>query len=348
MNTEYVDLKDKDSEYEKKILRAADIIRSGGLVAFPTETVYGLGCNGLDDDSIPKIYKAKGRPSDNPLILHIAEMSDLQRLTKGVGEIALKLAEEFWPGPLTMIFKKSNLVGNIVTGGLDTVGIRLPANKIARDLIRSSGRPIAAPSANVSGRPSPTEAEAVMEDLSGKIEMVLDGGRVNVGLESTIVDVTTEIPTILRPGFITKEMMEPIIGKVDIDSGIMRSSDERPRAPGMKYRHYAPKGRLTVFRGEFQKIISKIKEEAEIYSKNNKTLILSTDESKAFYGSLPNISLGSRKNEEDIAKNLFFGLRECDRMGAEIILSESFDNLGIGLAIMNRLYKAAGYSVIDV
>lgn len=250
MKTEYVDLRD-GKDVKEGLYKAAEIIKTGGLVAFPTETVYGLGANGLDENAVPKIYEAKGRPSDNPLILHISEFDEIKNIVKEIPDVAFVLADEFWPGPLTMVFKKSDIVPYRTTGGLESVAVRMPSNRIARELIKTAGVPVAAPSANSSGRPSPTKADHVLCDLDGKIDMVIDGGTVDIGLESTIVDVTGEVPVILRPGFITEEMLSEAIGRVKTDDAVKNlrpDKDLKPKAPGMKYRHYAPQGKMKIGR----------------------------------------------------------------------------------------------------
>ena len=349
MKTEYVDLRD---EYDIKegIKKAAGIIKKGGLVAFPTETVYGLGANGLDENAVPKIYEAKGRPSDNPLILHISEFDEINSIVKEIPKTALILAEEFWPGPLTMVLKKSDIVPYRTTGGLESVAVRMPSNKIARELIKASGVPIAAPSANSSGRPSPTKASHVIFDLDGKIDMVIDGGAVDIGLESTIVDVTGDVPVILRPGFITEEMLSEAIGRVEIDEVVKSLSpdkDLKPKAPGMKYRHYAPKGRMTIYKGKPERVVERINEEIA-KSAGKKTAVLATDETKMYYKADVVISVGSREDGESIARNLFDALRRFDDVGAEVIFAEGFDENRLGFAIMNRLHKSAGYNIIMI
>ena len=349
MKTEYVDLRD-DKDINGGLYRAAQIIKKGGLVAFPTETVYGLGANGLDENAVPKIYEAKGRPSDNPLILHISEFDEIKNIVKEIPDIAVILADEFWPGPLTMVFKKSNIVPYRTTGGLESVAVRVPSNKIAREFIKMAGVPVAAPSANSSGRPSPTKADHVLSDLDGKIDMVIDGGTVDIGLESTIVDVTGEVPVILRPGFITEEMLSEAIGRVQIDEAVKNLSpdkDLKPKAPGMKYRHYAPQGKMTIYKGNPEKVVKVINEEIA-KSEGKKTAVLATDETKRYYKADIVISLGSREDCESIAHNLFDALRSFDDMGAEIIFSEGFDESRLGFAIMNRLHKSAGYNIMNV
>ena len=349
MKTEYVDLRE-GKDIKEGVKKAAEIIKRGGLVAFPTETVYGLGANGLDENAVPKIYEAKGRPSDNPLILHISKLDEIEDIVKEIPKSALILAEEFWPGPLTMVFKKSERIPYRTTGGLESVAIRMPSNKIARELIKAAGVPIAAPSANSSGRPSPTKAAHVIYDLDGKIDMVIDGGEVDIGIESTIVDVTGEVPVILRPGFITEEMLSEAIGRVEIDEVVKSLSpdkDLKPKAPGMKYRHYAPKGKMTIYKGSHSKVVERINEEISKLE-GKKTGVLATDETKSYYRADIIISLGSREDGESIAHNLFDALRKFDDDDVEFIFSEGFDENKLGFAIMNRLHKSAGYNIINV
>lgn len=349
MKTEYVVLKGEEKEGEV-LKKAAAILNHGGLVAFPTETVYGLGGDGLNPSSSKKIYEAKGRPSDNPLILHVSEVSEIDRLVKEIPKTAKILSDTFWPGPMTLVMKKSELVPFETTGGLDTVAIRIPKNEIARKLIQEAGCPIAAPSANASGRPSPTKGSHVKEDMDGKIEMILDGGEVGIGLESTIIDVTGEIPVILRPGFITKEMLSQLLLEVEEDETIKnpeRQKDVKPKAPGMKYRHYAPKGEMTIFEGERKRVVEAInKEILKEKEKKRAIAILATEETKADYiGADYVLSVGSYKNLSQIAHNLFHTLRSFDELGAELIFSESFLEGELSGAIMNRLRKAAGHKV---
>ena len=349
MKTEYVDLRE-GKDIKEGVKKAAEIIKRGGLVAFPTETVYGLGANGLDENAVPKIYEAKGRPSDNPLILHISKLDEIEDIVKEIPKSALILAEEFWPGPLTMVFKKSERIPYRTTGGLESVAIRMPSSKIARELIKAAGVPIAAPSANSSGRPSPTKAAHVIYDLDGKIDMVIDGGEVDIGIESTIVDVTGEVPVILRPGFITEKMLSEAIGRVEIDEVVKSLSpdkDLKPKAPGMKYRHYAPRGKMTIYKGSHSKVVERINEEISKLE-GKKTGVLATDETKSYYRADIIISLGSREDGESIAHNLFDALRKFDDDDVEFIYSEGFDENKLGFAIMNRLHKSAGYNIINV
>lgn len=347
---------------ENKIREAAAVIKAGGLVAFPTETVYGLGADALLPQGAKRIYAAKGRPSDNPLIVHIADFDALYRIVREIPPQGKALADAFWPGPLTMIFHKSEAVPYETTGGLDTVAVRMPGHPVALALIRESGGYVAAPSANTSGKPSPTLAEHVALDLNGKIPMILDGGAVGIGIESTIIDLScipgneadgftgNEIPMILRPGYITKEMLADVIGAVQDDPGFAEvDAGVRPKAPGMKYKHYAPNADLVLVSGEPQRVIEKInalakksRQEAELVG------IICTAETEDRYEADIVKSIGSRRDEDSIAKHLYAILREFDDAGVDRIYSESFSTPRIGQAIMNRLLKAAGHQVIEV
>ena len=341
-----------DAAKDNAILeRAAQIIKKGGLVAFPTETVYGLGGDAFDADAARKIYAAKGRPSDNPLIVHIAHVEELKDLSDNIPKMAYRVADKFWPGPLTMIVQKNDRVPSTVTGGLDTVAVRLPSNETARRFIELSGTYIAAPSANLSGRPSPTKASHVTEDLAGRIDMIIDGGDIEIGLESTIVDLTGEVPVILRPGYVTFEMLEETVGKVRLDKALMTGvkGNVKPKAPGMKYRHYAPKAELTIIEGSPEKTVARIEElvkEAE--RKGQKAGIMLSEENFDKICSDYKLCLGSSSDENEIARNLFACLRKFDDMDIDVIFSEGFSEEGIGQAIMNRLLKAAGHKIIEV
>ena len=352
MNTVTVKIDRSRAEFteaeDAALRRAGEIIRSGGLVAFPTETVYGLGGDALNRESSRKIYAAKGRPSDNPLIVHICKLEDIRQIVREVPEEAYKIAEAFWPGPLTMILHKSELVPKETTGGLDTVAVRFPSDKIAQKLIEYSGGYIAAPSANLSGRPSPTVAKYVSEDMDGRIEMIIDGGAVGIGLDSTIVDLTVNPPQILRPGYVTEEMLREVLGRVDTDVTILSAdSGQAPKAPGMKYRHYAPKGDLTIVEGETDAVVAYINGQVRIARENGeKTGVIGTDECAGRYCADVVKSVGSREDEESIARHLFTALREFDDENVERMYSESFDSAGLGQAIMNRLLKAAGHHVV--
>mgnify|MGYP000718826984 CR=1 FL=1 len=341
-----------ESFRDEELEEACRILQKGGLVAFPTETVYGLGGDAMHPEASAKIYAAKGRPSDNPLIVHIADMDALEDIAQSVPEAAVKLADHFWPGPLTMIFPKKEAVPKSTTGGLETVAVRMPSHPVARALIRESGVYIAAPSANTSGRPSPTKAEHVKEDLDGRIDMILDGGAVGIGLESTIVDLSTGVPTILRPGYITGEMLEDVLGEVQVDPAIL-SKKMNPnivaKAPGMKYRHYAPKGQMTIIEGDTGKVVDEINRLVkEKTDEGCSVAVIATEETKDAYACANVRSVGSRATEGSIAAGLYDILREMDHIGAEYIYAESFEKDTLGKAIMNRMLKAAAYHVIKV
>ena len=354
MKTEVIKI-DQNNMDTEALERAAAIIRDGGLVAFPTETVYGLGADALSAEASKKIYAAKGRPSDNPLIVHVAEFSDMEKIAQEMPEEAKKLADAFWPGPLTMIVRKNDKVPYETTGGMDTVAVRMPNHPVALELIRRSGGYIAAPSANTSGRPSPTKAEHVRKDMDGRIDMIIDGGKVGIGIESTIVDMTAEPPMILRPGYITKEMLEEKIGRVTVDKVVtakavteIKTDHYVPKAPGMKYKHYAPKADLTMFEGKTENVVKKIRERQQLEEQaGKKTGIICTDESRKYYQGEHIVSIGSRENEESIAANLYAVLRDFDETDVDVILGETFYGDGLGQAIMNRLIKAAGYKLIN-
>lgn len=328
---------------------SADVIKNGGTVVFPTETVYGLGANALDEDAANKIFYAKGRPQDNPLIIHVCDR-DVSRYVASVPEGAKLLMDTFWPGPLTIIMKKSGLIPDVITAGLDSVAVRMPSNIIASSLISLAGVPIAAPSANISGRPSPTDVTHVIEDLKGKVDIILGGGRTDVGLESTVIDMTGE-PTILRPGGIAYEDLKNVLGNVFIDPAIMEKPDMnmKPKSPGMKYRHYSPKADMFIVDGELERVVDKIKElSLEKVSMGFKVGILSTDQTFKQYNVGIVLTMGSRDCKDTIAASLFDRLREFDNIGVDIIYAEGVAEDYIGLAIMNRMKKAAGYNIIHV
>lgn len=385
METRRVVIRDVGRPKDGELLEAAEILRNGGLVAFPTETVYGLGGNALDEEAAKKIYAAKGRPSDNPLIAHISCMEELGALVEAVSEAGRKLAETYWPGPLTLVFPKSEKVPYGTTGGLETVAVRMPSDPVANRLIRLAGVPVAAPSANTSGRPSPTTAEHVWQDLAGKIAMIVDGGPVGIGLESTIVDVSGEVPVILRPGAITREMLKEVLGEVEMDPAITGPVNEnvRPKAPGMKYRHYAPKGDLVLVELKEETIRELYRPGSALYGEVSRRMgesgkswridresfymawranqealamerqgrrvgVICTEETAAEYSVKVKRSIGRRSSEGSIAHNLYAVLREFDDLGVEVIYSESFPENHLGQAIMNRLNKAAGYRVLWV
>lgn len=335
-------------EEEQALQEAGKVLRRGGLVAFPTETVYGLGGDALNPESSRKIYTAKGRPSDNPLIIHIARMEDLPPIVRQVTEEAMLLAQAFWPGPLTMVLPKSERVPYETTGGLQTVAVRMPSHPVARRLIACGGGYVAAPSANLSGRPSPTAAKYVIEDMDGRVDMIIDGGEGDIGLESTIVDLTVSPPQILRPGYITQDMLEKVLGKIGVDRTILEAdSGQAPRAPGMKYRHYAPRGELTIVSGPAGRVTDYINTHtAADRQQGHKVGVIGTDEVLQQYQADVVCSLGSRQDEESIARHLYSILREFDDAQVTKIYSECFESTGLGQAIMNRLLKAAGHRLV--
>ena len=325
-------------ESKKDMEEAAKLIREGELVAFPTETVYGLGGNGLLPDAAKKIYAAKGRPSDNPLILHVCDMQMVESLVKEIPDNARRAMEHFWPGPMTVILQKADQVPDCVTGGLDTVGIRLPDTQIARELIEAAGCPIAAPSANISGRPSPTKAQHVIDDLSGKIDAIVKGDDCRVGIESTVLDVTGDTPVILRPGIITAEQIEAVLDKkVEIDPAVLKQSTDgslKPKAPGMKYKHYAPKADMVVIEGQRDKV----KKEIERLKGLNEQL-----------GNKVGVILFEEKAFIEAAHDFFARLRELDKENVDLILAGALSDIdGVGFAVMNRMLKSAGYNIVKV
>lgn len=331
------------------IEEAGRLIAAGELVAFPTETVYGLGADALNPGAAAKIYAAKGRPSDNPLIVHIADVSDLERLAERIPPQARLLADAFWPGPLTVIVQKRRAVPDATTGGMDTVAVRMPDHPVALQLIRQSGCLIAAPSANTSGRPSPTEAAHVEADLGGRIAMILDAGAVGIGIESTIVDLTEERPMILRPGYITPDMLSEVLHEdVAIDPGIIAEDDTaKPKAPGMKYRHYAPKAHMILVDGAPTAVVAKINElTREQQAAGARVAVIAAEETREQYRADTVLCIGRRTDEDAIAQHLYRILRECDELDVSVIYSESFQTPRIGQAIMNRLLKAAGHEIV--
>jgi L-threonylcarbamoyladenylate synthase len=333
-----------------KIRLAAGVLRAGGLVAFPTETVYGLGANALDEKAVLGIFEAKKRPVDNPLIVHIADVEDVHLLAEHLPSKSEELMGRFWPGPLTLLLPRSELVPDVTTAGLDTVAVRMPSHPVARMLIKEADVPVAAPSANLSGRPSPTTAAHVLEDLSGRVEVVIDGGEVEFGLESTILSLTTTPPTLLRPGPITVEELQEILGEVRIHPAARAESAEGALAlaPGMKYRHYAPRAKVVVVEGPVQAVRTKIRELAQRYTEEGKKVgIMATAENASEYGGLVEV-VGERRRPKTVAKNLFKVLRKFDEEGVEVVIAEGLEPVGVGLAIMNRLRKAAGGEVVRV
>lgn len=339
-----------EKEDEIRIKEAAEFIKAGGTVAFPTETVYGLGADALNAEAVEKIFKAKGRPQDNPLIIHVAS-KNIEAYAKEIPEVANRLIEKFWPGPLTIILRKKDIIPNVTSANLDSIGIRMPNNQIARKLIEFSNTTIAAPSANISGRPSPTDFQRCIEDLDGKIDYILGGDQSDIGVESTIVDCTINPPMVLRPGGITLEMLREIDSRIGIDKAIMQkpNKDLKPKAPGMKYRHYAPNAKVTIILGERKKTVEKIKEMVHYNIENSKKVcILTVEENAKEYTEGISIILGSGKELSTVARSLFEALRKCDDLKADVILAEGYEEKGFGVAIMNRLNKAAGFDVIEV
>lgn len=331
---------------EQALTEAGQVLKEGGLVAFPTETVYGLGANALNEDAAVRTYAAKGRPSDNPLIVHIADVKHLADVAKDIPEEAYVLARLFWPGPLTMIFQKTERVPMGTTGGMSTVAVRMPSHPVALSLIRKAGGFVSAPSANTSGRPSPTCASHVMDDLCGKIDMVIDGGEVEIGVESTIVDMTVAPPSILRPGAVTKRMLEEAIGAVDMDPGIVREG-VRPKAPGMKYRHYAPKAKLVIVSGTQKEVTEAVNRAAERHKQEGRrTGVIACMQTAAKYRADIVHVIGGQDDEKAIARNLYGLLRKFDEEDVDVIYSEAFCGDGLGAAIMNRLGKAAGHTIV--
>ncbi|MCP8967936.1 L-threonylcarbamoyladenylate synthase [Ectobacillus ponti] len=325
-----------------QLQEAASLLRQGEAVAFPTETVYGLGADATNDEAVSKIFAAKGRPSDNPLIVHIASRRQLEALAAEIPAVADKLMEAFWPGPLTLIFPKREGISEKVTAGLSTVAVRMPDHPVALALIEEANVPVAAPSANRSGRPSPTLAVHVAEDLDGKIAGIVDGGATGVGVESTVLDCTSEVPTILRPGGVTKEQLEEVIGPVRMDAAL-RDETAKPKSPGMKYTHYAPKAPLAIVHGTREFLQQLVRERQ---AEGLKTGVLTTAEHQDFYEADVVLACGRRADLETVAAKLYDVLRSFDAAGVDVIYSESFPSEGIGAALMNRLEKAAGHTVI--
>ena len=349
METKVAIIKDINTDI-RFIEEAGKVIRNGGTVAFPTETVYGLGANALDDEAVRKIFIAKGRPQDNPLIIHVST-KELSELVKDVPEVAQKIIDKFWPGPLTVILEKKDIIPNVTSANLNTIGIRMPNSEIALKLIELAERPIAAPSANISGRPSPTEVERCVEDLNGRVDYIIGGESSDIGVESTIVDCTVNPPLVLRPGGITLEMLKEINPEIELDKALKSkpNDDFKPKAPGMKYKHYAPNAHLKIIKGKNEKTIEIINEIVENYiEKGNDVAILTTNENLNKFNNGKVISLGSENDLKEIAKNLFEALRKCDDLRVQYILCQGFEENGVGLAIMNRLNKAAGYDILEV
>jgi L-threonylcarbamoyladenylate synthase len=329
------------------IAEAAAVIRSGGLVAFPTETVYGLGADALNEAAVRRIFEVKGRPPDNPIIVHVADRDSVYLLASEVPRAAEELISRFWPGPLTLVLKRTELVPAVTCGGLETVAVRMPAHQVALELIMEAGVPIAAPSANVSGSPSPTSAEHVLRDLGGKIEMVLDGGPAEIGVESTVIDMTVDPPELLRPGGLPLEEIEGVIGHVRVPEPArgLAAFTGKPRSPGMKYRHYAPSCRLILVEGDPASVRRKVAELVTVLRAQRKRVgVLALD--GADYPGAEVVDLGPRSDLRRVAKSLFTAIRDLDERGVDVIVAEGVEERGLGLAIMNRLRKASGGEVI--
>jgi len=334
----------------EKIRTAANFIKKGGLVAFPTETVYGLGADALNPMAVLALFEAKKRPLDNPPIVHVGDVKDVYRLAKEVPSKAEMLTREFWPGPLTLIFKRSEVVPDVTVAGLDTIAIRMPRHNVALALLRESDCPIAAPSANLAGKPSPTTAKHVLDDLNGRIDAVLDAGPTHIGVESTVLDMTVYPPQVLRPGGTPYEVLKKILGEVELHPVAVAEKEvpvERARSPGVKHKHYAPNADVILVEGEVSAVVSRVKELAEFYmQKGNKVGVLATDETAGGYKADVVKSLGSRSDLAVIAKNLFRLLREFDLESVDVIIAEGIPLEGLGLAVMNRLRKASGYRIV--
>ncbi len=332
------------------IQAAAQIIQKGGLVAFPTETVYGLGADALNPAAVLALFEAKKRPLDNPPIVHVADPTEAYPLIREVSFKAKLLMEQFWPGPLTLVFKHSNLVPNVTVAGLDTIAIRMPKHQVALSLIKQSRRPIAAPSANLAGKPSPTTAQHVYEDLNGRIDAILDGGATNIGVESTVVDLSVDPPMVLRPGGTPFEALKKILWDIKLHPFVEAEQElplEKIRSPGMKHKHYAPKAKVILVEGSVEAVMGKVKELAESYRQRGvKVGILATDETQTAYKADVVRSLGSRFNLATVAQSLFRLLREVDAENVDVIIAEGVPSEGLGLAVMNRLRKASGYRII--
>lgn len=349
VETEVIDCR---RELELGAQVGGELIADGELVAFPTETVYGLGASGLDGDAVKRIFEAKGRPNDNPLILHVENLRQVERLWKEVPHVARMLMHTFWPGPLTLIYYKSAIVPEEVTAGLDTVALRMPDNRVALALIREAGVPIAAPSANLSGKPSPTKAEHVLKDMDGKIPLILDGGSCKFGVESTVLSLVGT-PTILRPGAVTKEMLEALIGHVELADCLLQpmKEGERVLSPGMKYKHYAPKAQVYVVTGTPERAANRILERyAQLTAEGKEVRIAGTAQTMGYYKEkgVPAVLMGDREEPVSLCARLFTLLRELDEEGAEVILCEGVSPEGAGLAYMNRLLRAAGFEMEEV
>lgn len=337
MQTNVIDI---TTEYEKALEESAKLIKSGEVVAIPTETVYGLAANALDESAVKKIYEAKGRPSDNPLIVHISDFEELSPLVSEIPEKVKIMAEKFWPGPLTMIMKKSDIIPCTTSGGLDTVAVRMPQNVYARAIIKACGVPLAAPSANLSGSPSPTNAKYVFDDMNGRIPLVVDGGKSEIGVESTVITFVSDIPTVLRPGGITVEEIRDLIGEATIDSAVLNELKEGEKAasPGMKYKHYAPRADITILKGSLEQFIE--------YTKDKDFVALVFEGEEQYFKNA--VTYGRPLDGVSEANRLFDALRELDEKGAKTVYARCPDISGVGLAVYNRLIRSAGFNIIEL
>jgi L-threonylcarbamoyladenylate synthase len=341
---------DSDEPEPQKIHRAAEIIKTGGLVAFPTETVYGLGADALNPAAVRRLFEAKKRPLDNPPIVHVADPMEISRLVAKVPKKAQLLVNRFWPGPLTLIFNRSEVVPKVTTAGLDTIAIRMPKHKVALELIKQSDCPIAAPSANLAGKPSTTTAQHVYDDLNGRIDAIINGGATNIGVESTVLDLSVDPPMLLRPGGTPIEALRKVLGEIRLHPFVESEQElslNEIRSPGMAHKHYAPKAKVVLVEGQVPEVVAKIQDLEKSYRlKGDKVGILATDETQAFYEANVVRSLGNRKNLSTVAQSLFRLLREVDAEGVDVIIAEGVSSEGLGLAVMNRLRKASGYHII--
>lgn len=319
---------------------SAKLLKNGEVVGIPTETVYGLAANALDEEAVKKIYVAKGRPSDNPLIVHISDLSELSPLVKEIPEKVKKMAEKFWPGPLTMIMEKSDLIPSVTSGGLNTVAIRMPESEYARAIIKEAGVPLAAPSANLSGSPSPTNAKYVFDDMNGRIPLIIDGGASSIGVESTVITFATEIPTVLRPGGVTVEEIRETICEVKVANAVLHDLKEGETAasPGMKYKHYAPKANITILKGSLEKFIE--------YTNGKDFFALVFEGEEKYFENA--VTYGKENDGLSEANRLFDALRELDEMGATTVFARCPEISGVGLAVYNRLIRSAGFNVIEL
>ena len=332
------------------IKEGAKIIKNGGIVLFPTETVYGIGANALNDEAVKKIFVAKGRAQDNPLILHISDMNMLDQIAENVSEMEYKLMDAFWPGPFTIILNKKRGIANVATCNGDTVGVRMPNNKIAHDLIKESGVPIAAPSANISGKPSGTKMSDIINELQDKVDFMIDGGETDIGIESTVVRVINDEVRILRPGKITKEDIERVVSQVEIDKNVMGevSSNEKVLSPGMKYRHYAPKTHCKLVYSKDYDIMKKTICELADREKNNNVLILAFTEDLKYYDNYKCIDIGSKNNLDEVSHRIFSLLRKVDDYNVDLAIIEGMSQEGLGLAIINRLIRACEHDYVEI